>query len=209
MKPIMLSVAFEIMSRIALAQGAADPTAQLRACSLLEPAERPACLNKLPPPAKTPDRPAGSGEGWVISETTSPVDYAPIVTVTALSQGNAAGSPMQLSIYCRGGRTEMVVGRATVSGSDADYALSYRLDDSQPVPAAAGRPSFGTGVAFKGNVVGLLLSLPEEGRMAIRLSMRGGAVHDGYFSLAGLQPARDRVAAACRWPRTLAKPRSD
>jgi len=209
MKLIMLSVAFEIASRIAFAQGAPDPMAQLRACSLLDPADRPACLNKLPQPVKVPDRPAGSGEAWVISETTSPVDYTPIVTATAFAQGGADGSLKQLSIHCRGGRTEMVVVGPAVSEAGADYALSFRLDDSPPVQVAAGRPSFGSGVAFRGDVVGLLLSLPAEGSIGIRLSTRGGAVNDGHFSLSGLKAARDRVAAACRWPRALAKPRSE
>jgi len=171
MKLIMLSVAFEIVSRIALAQGAA--------------------------------------EGWIVSETTSPVDYAPIVTATVLARGNADGALRQLSVHCRSGRTEMVVGGPAASESGADYALSYRLADNQPVQVAAGKPSFGTGVAFRGDVVGLLLSLPSEGGIAIRLASRAGAVHDGYFSLVGLKTARDRVAAACRWPSTLARPRSE
>ncbi|MGX1786972.1 hypothetical protein ACWIGM_09560 [Bosea sp. NPDC055332] len=205
----MLSVAFEIASRIAFAQGAPDPMAQLRACSLLDPAERPACLNKLPQPVTVPRRPPSEAGGWIISETTSPVDYTPIVTATTFAEGDANGALKQLSIHCRGGRTELVLGGPAASEGNADYALSYRLDNSQPVPVAAGRPSYGTGVAFKGDVVGLLLSLPDEGGIAIRLSTRAGAVHDGYFSLAGMKVARDRVAAACKWPRAIARPRSE
>lgn len=200
MKLILLSVAFEIASRAALAQGAADPAAQLRACTPLAPAERQACLDRLPQPAKIPERPAGS-ESWVISETTSPVDYAPIVTATTFARGNGDGALKQLSIHCRGGRTELVVGGGpAASDTGADYALAYRLDDGRPVQVPAGRPAFGSGIAFRGEVVSLLQSLPEEGVMAIRLSTRAGTVHDGQFSLDGLRLARDRVAAACRWP---------
>ena len=47
MKAILLSVAFEVASRIAFAQGAGDPMAHLRACSLMEHAERLECLDKL------------------------------------------------------------------------------------------------------------------------------------------------------------------
>ena len=209
MKLIMLSVVFEIASEIALAQGAPDPMAQLRACSLLDPAERPACLNKLPQPGKVPAPAAGDAEGWIISETTSPVDYTPIVTATTFAQGNANPALKQLSIHCRGGRTEMVVTGAAISDGGIDYALSYRLDGGQPSSVPAGRPSYGTGVAFRGDVVGLLLSLPDEGGIAIRLGTRAGAVHDGHFSLAGLKAARDRVAVACKWPRSLARPRSE
>ncbi|MGE7472445.1 hypothetical protein ACQKLX_23620 [Bosea sp. NPDC003192] len=209
MKLVMLSVVFEIASRIAFAQGAPDPMAQLRACSLLDPAERPACLNKLPQPVTVPRRPPGDAEGWIVSETTSPVDYTPIVTATTFAQGDANGALRQLSIHCRGGRTELVLGGQATTESGADYSLSYRLDDSQPVQVAAGRPTYGTGVAFRGDVVGLLLSFPNEGGIAIRLGTRAGAVHDAHFSLVGLKAARDRVAAACKWPRTLARPRSE
>jgi hypothetical protein len=209
MKLIMLSVAFEIVSRVAFAQGAADPMAQLRACSLLDPADRPACLNKLPQPIRMPESSAPDAPGWIVSETTSPVDYTPIVTATAFANGNASGALKQLSIHCRGGRTEMVVGGPAVADGDAYHALSYRLDDGQPIQVAAGRPSYGTGVAFRGDVMGLLLSLPSEGGIAIRLFARSGAVHDGHFALTGLKAARDRVAAACKWPRTVARPRSE
>lgn len=209
MKLVMLSVAFEIASRIAFAQGAPDPMAQLRACSLLDPAERPACLNKLPQPVTVPQRPLDDADGWIVSETTSPIDYTPIVTATTFAKGDANAALRQLSIHCRGGRTELVLGGPATSESGADYALSYRLGDSQPVQVAAGRPVYGTGVAFRGDVVGLLLSLPSEGGIAIRLGTRAGAVHDAHFGLTGLKAARDRVAAACKWPRTLARPRSE
>ncbi|CAD5300309.1 conserved hypothetical protein [Bosea sp. 62] len=208
MKLIMLSVVFEIASRIAFAQGVPDPMAQLRACSLLDPAERPACLNKLPQPVTVPRRPPGDADGWIVSETTSPVDYTPIVTATTFAEGDANGALKQLSIHCRGGRTELVLGGPATSESGADSVLSYRVDDSQPVQVAAGRPTYGTGVAFRGDVVGLLLSLPNQGGIAIRLGTRAGAVYDAHFNLVGLKAARDRVAAACKWPRTLARPRS-
>ena len=209
MKLIMLFVAFEIASRIAFAQGPVDPMAQLRACSLLDPAERPACLSKLPQPVTVPRHPPGDARGWIVSETTSPVDYTPIVTATVLAEGDTNAALKQLSIHCRGGRTELVLGGPATSEGGADYALSYRLNGGQPVSVAAGRPSYGIGVAFRGDVVGLLQSLPGESSIAIRLGTRAGAVHDAHFSLVGLKAARDRVAAACKWPRTLARPRSE
>jgi hypothetical protein len=67
-------------------------------------------------------------------------------------------------------------------------------------------PSFGTGVALKGDIVRLLQSLPEEGNIAVRLSPRTGAALDGSFLLAGLKNVREKVAAACKWPHAVAKP---
>jgi len=206
---IPLSVAFEVASAVAFAQGANDPVAHLRACSLMEQAERLECLEKLLRSIEPPARPAApGGDNWIVSETTSPVDYTPIVTATTSSRGGPNGSSMQLSIQCRGGRTELVVAGPAVSRSSADYAISYRINDGQPVQLAAGSPSFGTGAAFTGDVVRLLQSLPEEGDIAVRLSTRTGAAQDGSFLLGGLKMVREKVAAACKWPHTIAKPRN-
>jgi len=208
MKAIPLSVAFEVASGIALAQGAADPMAHLRACSMMEHAERLQCLDRLSRDIAAPDRAAGVGDNWIISETTSPVNYTPIVTATAFSRGGSDGSLMQLAIYCRSGRTDLVVSGPAVSGGGADYTISYSVNDGQPVQLAAGSPSFGTGVAFAGDIVRLLQSLPEDGHIAVRISPRGGAAQDGRFSLGGLKTVREKLAAACRWPNAVAGPRN-
>jgi len=205
---IPLAVAFGVVSRVVFAESASDPMAQLRACSLMERAERVECLEQLSRNIAPPARPVPVGDNWVVSETTSPVDYLPIVTATTFSRGGSDGSPMQLSIHCRGGRTELVVAGPAVSRSSAEYAISYRINDDQPVQLAAGSPSFGTGVAFTGDVVRLLQSLPEEGDIAVRLSTRTGPAQDGYFLLGGLKMVREKLAAACKWPRAVARPRN-
>ncbi|MDQ1452631.1 MAG: hypothetical protein QOK38_2497 [Acidobacteriaceae bacterium] len=208
MKAILLSLAFEVASRLAFAQGADDPMAHLRACSLMERAERLECLDRLSRDIAPPDRSVRGGDNWIISETTSPVNYTPIVTATAFSRGGSDGSPMQLSIHCRGGRTELVVSGPAISGGGADYTISYRVNDGQPVQLAAGSPSFGPGAAFTGDVVRLLQSLPEEGHVAVRVSTRSGAAQDGHFLLGGLKTVREKLAAACKWPHAVARPRN-
>ena len=206
MKVIPLSLAFEIASGIAFAQGADDAMAHLRACSLMERAERLECLDKLARDIAAPDHPAESGDNWIISETTSPVNYAPMVTATASSRSGSDGSSMKLAIYCRRGRTELAVSGSAVSAAGADYTISYRANNRQPVQVPAGLPSFGTGAAFTGDIVRLLQSFPEEGHIAVRLTARSGAAQEGHFGLGGLKAAREKLAAACRWPHALAGP---
>jgi hypothetical protein len=203
---IPLPVALAVVSGAALAQGAADPMAQLRACSLMERADRLECLDKLSRGAASQARPAPQEDGWTVSQTTSPVDYMPIATATTSSRPVGSGSAMQLSIRCRGGRTELAVQGPAITGRGADYVIYYRVDDAQPVQIAAAVPAFGAGVAFKGDTVPLLQSLPEQGDLTIRLSPRVGTAHDGIFSLAGLQTVRGKMAAACKWPHAVAKP---
>jgi hypothetical protein len=205
---IPFSVAFNVASGLALAQGASDPMEHLRACSLMEHAERLECLDKLSRNIAPPARPAPDSDNWIVSETTSPVDYMPIVTATTFSRGGSDRSSMQLSIHCRGSRTELVVAGPAVPRGSVDYVISYRINDGQPVQLAAGSPSFGTGVAFTGDVVRLLQSFPEQGDIAVRLSTRAGAAQDGHFFLGGLKTVREKVAAACKWPHAVAKPRN-
>ncbi|MEH2525658.1 MULTISPECIES: hypothetical protein [unclassified Bradyrhizobium] len=206
MKALALAVAFEVVSGIALAQGPTDPLADLRACSQLEREERLECLDSLLRNV-APARPVPGTDNWIISETTSPVDYTPIITATTPSQGGSNDYPMQLSIRCRAG-TELIVSGPAFSRNGKDYAISYRIDDNRPVQLAGAPPLSGTGVAFTGDVVRLLQSLPEQGELAIRVVRRGGAAQEGHFSLGGLKVARERLATVCRWPHTVAGPRN-
>jgi hypothetical protein len=148
-----------------------------------------------------PDRPMRGADGWVISETTSPLDYTPIVTATATSRARGEGALAQISVLCRSGRTEFVVTGAPLTAGETEFDLSYRVDAGEPVRLRGGRTNFGTGIAFRGDAVDLLKSLPAAGELSVRVVTRGGTAHEGVFPLAGLAKARERVAAACQWPR--------
>src|SRR6187200_2886465 len=151
---LALCLALEVTSEVASAQGGNDPVADLRACSLMtERAERLECFEKLSHSIAPPAHPGPADESWTVSETTSPVNYTPIDAATATSRGGSNESSMQLSIYCRGGRTELVVAGPAVSRSGEQYSISYRINNGQPVLLAAASPSFGKGAAFKGDVI--------------------------------------------------------
>jgi hypothetical protein len=67
-------------------------------------------------------------------------------------------------------------------------------------------PASGDGVAFKGDVVPLLQSLPGEGTLLMRVVSVSGKPVDGTFSLNGLDTLRARIGATCKWPHAIAKP---
>lgn len=199
---ILLLVALGGTGGIALAQ---DPMTQLRSCLQKDHAERLGCLNKLtrtiaPQHGLTPE------DDWIVSQTTSPIDYSPIATATTSSRSGTGESVMQLSIRCRGGRTELALAGPGISRGGGDDAISYRVNDNPAVQVAASVPAFGPGVAFAGDVVRLVQSLPDSGDLIVLLSPRGGAAHDATFSLAGLDAARAKMATACKWPRAIATP---
>ncbi|MGY3037663.1 hypothetical protein ACVIIV_006833 [Bradyrhizobium sp. USDA 4354] len=200
-----LAVAFNLACGIAYAQSTSDSMEAFRACSAMDGSAQLECLRdssrKFPPPARRP-----SDNNWLVSETTSPVDYSPIVTATTSSVSGSDGAAMQLAIHCRKGRTEVMVAGRAFSRSASEYAVSYRLNSDPPIQLAAASPSFGSGVAFGGDVVQLLKSLPDEGRIVVRLSTRTGAAQEGHFLLSGFKNVRERMAAACKWPQTVARP---
>jgi hypothetical protein len=209
MKGTVLSflAAGAVVGAIASAQAANDPVARRGACAPMEGADRFECLGKPPRAAAPSPQQALAGDGWVISETTSPVDYSPIATATTSSLNIAGGgSPMRLSIRCRGGRTELTIAGSAITGRGDDYFLSYRVNGGRSVQLAGAAPAFGDGVAFKGDVVVLLRSLPAEGELVVRVFALSGKASDGIFSLNGLETLRAKIGATCRWPHAIAKP---
>ena len=108
---------------------------------------------------------------------------------------------LQLSIQCRGGRTDLLIAGPALTRRGEDYVLSYSVNDGQPVVVAAGTPASGAGIAVRGDVVRLLASLPDRGDIAFRVTARqGGATLEGRYALAGLKAVLDRLAAPCKWP---------
>jgi hypothetical protein len=199
---IPFPVVLAVMGGIASARAANDPAA----CSVVEKPGQLQCLDKLSRDPAPPLQLALAGDGWIVSETTSPVDYSPIATATTASRKNADASAMLLTIRCRGGRTELVVAGPAITGLGDNYFISYRVNGGPSAQIAGAVPAFGDGVAFKGDVVALLQSLPSDGELVVRLFPLSGSEFEGVFSLDGFEALRTRIGATCKWPRTIAKP---
>jgi hypothetical protein len=173
----------------------------------MERAERLECPDQASPPIAPAHQAAPKADNWIISQTTSPVDYSPVATATTLSNdGAAAESAMKLSIRCRRGRTELVVAGPGISGRGDGYAIFYRVNDGQQVQIPAAPPASGAGVAFGGDVVRLLESLPDTGSFSVHLAPRTGTAVDGTFSLGGWESVRAKMIATCKWSHPAAKP---
>jgi len=203
---LFASVALALIGGIASAQGGDDAMTRLRACSLMERADRMECLDKLSRALALTTPFVPREDRWIISQTSSPLDYSPIATATISSREVEGGGAMQFSIRCREGRTEIVVTGPAITGRGDDYAVSYRVSGGQPVQIAAATPAFGGGIAFKTDAAALIQSLPGDGDFVLHLSPHVGPSQDAIFSLTGLERVRARIAAPCRWPHLIAKP---
>lgn len=211
-----LPVALALASASAMAQAAGDLIDRLRTCSTLSHAERTECLDLLsrdigpgaaqPRPASGSDGPA-TPESWVVSETTSPLDYSPVVIATATARGAPDGSGMKLSIACRGGTTSLLLGGPGALPAGDSYAVSYAVDGGSPTTLVATAAPSGTGMTITADVVRLLLSLPAKGEIAFRIVGRQGVAQEGRYSLDRLRSTRERLALSCKWPTRPESPR--
>jgi hypothetical protein len=155
----------------------------------------------------TKQLPSAASE-WIVSETTSPIDYSPVVIAVVQSEDTPQSSKMQLSVYCRNSQTYLVVTGSTISDRGDSYTLSYSVFGAKPVRVVAGVPPTGAGVAFQGDIVGMLQSFRGEGEVALRLVTRTGSVLEGRFPLNGWNAAKRKIAAACKWPQSNRQPPS-
>jgi hypothetical protein len=166
------------------------------------PPELPASTGAIQPdiPPKTADVPVGStGTNWIVSETTSPVDYSPLVTALIRSTSAVKDAPTTLAVRCGGKHTELLVRTdgswATTRGNE--LRVDYQINDQPAVRLPWIASADGKTASYKGDAVGLLQSLPEGARLKINVFNGPGPGHDATFQLTGLDTVRKKIAAAC------------
>jgi hypothetical protein len=182
----------ECLDRVHMGPTAAVPTAAV-------PAEAPPVA-----PAKP------SSDGWTIGETTSPVDFSPLLVAELRPIAPApAGAPAVLMVRCRNAHTEISVRaqgawRASRAG-DVDVAL--QVDDKETAH-----------LRWWLSQDGRMASLPQdaaetvrawsESRVSITVTDGGGSGGASVFDLSGVETVRARLAAACHWPPSRTEARS-
>jgi hypothetical protein len=108
-----VAAAVSIVTQTVCSQPADVFTSRLKACFQLERALQAECLENLSRELddknnRNPAEPAAPS--WIVSETTSPVDYSPVITATTSShQPVAKDAPAIFMIRCRGQRTDVLV----------------------------------------------------------------------------------------------------
>lgn len=189
------------------AQTSIDTLDKLRACSALDRSERVACLNRLasdigPPPSAAPEaatQPPVARE-WIISETTSPLDYSPVAIARSTSP-EKHDLDLLLSIQCRAGRSELVLTASDPFARRAEeYLFTYSVNGSASLALPLTAATSGSGLAVKTDPARLLSSLPPAGDIVLRLAHARGPSLEGRYALDQLKAVALRLAAPCRWP---------
>ena len=178
-----------------------DAVDRLKACSQFEGIERLKCVDELLQEV-APDSTQPQGQNWIISETTSPVDYKPQITALTTARASSQDTPSSLAIHCRAQRTELIISTtgSWKQATDGVVKVVYRINQEPPVEQR-GRPAeTGRSFAFQGDVVRLLRSMPDSGQILVKVHAGNAPPYESTFQLAGLDPVRRKVAAACNWP---------
>lgn len=178
-----------------------DAIDRLKACSQFDGMERLKCVDELlqevaPEPAQ-PQRP-----NWIMSETTSPVDYRLQIAALTTARASSQDGPSSLAIHCRARRTELII---STTGSwkpatDGEVKVVYRINEEPSVEQRWRAVDSGRSLAFPGDVVRFLRSMPDRGQILIKVYAGKGPPSESTFQLVGLDPVRRKIAAACNWP---------
>jgi len=182
---------------------AGDTVDRLKECSQFEGMDRLKCVDQLlGEMVEAPDSAASHDPNWIISETTSPVDYRPQISAQTTARTSSQDAPSSFAIHCRASRTELII---STTGSwkqipVGEVKVVYRINEEPPVEQRWKTADAGRGVAFAGDVVHFLRSMPEGGRILVKVYAGRGSPNESTFQLAGLDSVRRKVAAACNWP---------
>ena len=141
---------------------------------------------------------------WVVSETTSPVDYAPLTMAVINATSSVENAPNTLAVRCHQARTELLLRtegawRATRA---SEVQVDYGINDQPVVRLQWTVSPDGKTASYKGDAVGLLRSLPEGAPLKISVFDWPGVGQEATFQLTGLDSVRKKIGAACNWPPT-------
>ena len=174
-----------------------------KACSQFEGSERLKCVDELlVEMAETPAPAQPHSPNWIISETTSPVDYRPQITALTMARASSQDAPSSLAIHCRAQRTELTISTAGSwkPATDGEVKVVYRINEEPSVEQRWRSAETGRSLAFPGDVVRFLRSMPDGGQMLVKVYAGKGPPDESTFQLVGLDPVRRKIAAACNWP---------
>jgi hypothetical protein len=164
----------------------------------------PASPNE-PPSGGVQNQPADTA--WVVSETTSPVDYSPLITAVIHSTSSEKDAPNTLAVRCRGPRTEFLLRTEGTWGVTraSEVQVDYQINDQPFVRLQWSVSADGKTASYKDDAVELLRSLPEGARLKISVFDRQGLGQEATFQLTGLDSVRKKIGLACKWPSTADK----
>ena len=140
---------------------------------------------------------------WVVSETTSPVDYSPLLTAVIRPTSGSPGGPVSFAVRCRGGQTALLIrteGTWHATRKNA-LAVDFQINDQSTARQAWTLAADAKIATYADDPVELLRSLPDGARLSIGVPDGADAHQQATFLLIGWDAIRTRIETACRWPK--------
>jgi hypothetical protein len=205
------------------------PAVSIGAAPADEAARRSSSLPKSAPPSLPPavaeaptatilsddsgkksERPARETD-WILSETTSPIDYSPLTTAVIRPTSDVSGGPNMLAVRCRAQHTELSIrtdGAWAVRRGNG-LLVDYQIDDQPVVQEPWMLSADGKTATYKNDPVELLRSIPEGATLKIAVTDKGNVRREATFALRGLSGIRKEVGTTCKWLPVTANTSSD
>lgn len=138
---------------------------------------------------------------WIVSETTSPVDYSPLVAAATHALTSVKDAPTAMTIRCRGKRTELWI---HADGSWPPIRanllrIESRIDAQPPVQTTWVVSADRQDALFSGDVVRFLRAMPDQAKLDLSVVDAAGTPHQATFDLAGMDVIRKKIGDACQW----------
>src|SRR3954452_19907100 len=102
-RALTVGIIFAGLCRTSFGEPADDAVTRMKTCLTLDGRSRQQCLDELLSELMGDEAPPStrSSGSWVVSETTSPIDYSPQVSAAILARTTTEGAPSSLNIHCR------------------------------------------------------------------------------------------------------------
>lgn len=181
---------------------AGDATDRLKECARYQGMERLKCVDDLLGEAEPTTSALPRARDWIISETTSPVDYKPQISAQTMGRRSAKDAPSSIAIRCRGGRTELTIPTSPSwkQPPETEVKVVHQINDEPIVEERWRATEGGRSLTYQGDAVRLFRAMPEGGRLLIRVYAGKPLPYENTFDLVGLDSVRRKLATACNWP---------
>jgi len=178
----------------------ADPD-PVQATAVSPPAASAAASAEVAQPHE-PDTGTLRESSWVVSETTSPVDFSPLITAAIRPASRLHDGPSNLAVRCRRGRTELSIwSEAGWHSARRDAVLVDHRVNKEPIVRQMWSLSADARTAtYRQDAVELLRSLPEGGLLSISLADGDNPRREATFLLTGWTAIRQKIEKLCNWP---------
>lgn len=181
-----------------------DATDRLKACAQFQGMEHMTCVDQRIG-AASPERfvqVTPQSPNWIVSETTSPVDYKPQIAARTTARSGSKDAPSSLAIHCRANRTELMLSATSpwTKTPSSEIRVVFQINDQPAVDQRWKVADGGRSLVFPGDAAHLIGTMPAVGRLLVRVYTAAAPASENEFELVGLDAVRRRIAEVCGRP---------